>query len=299
MLTGSGQHAFMTPIRRALFIFSFGLLCAIAAAAQDNYEIQVYAADTVEPRATMVELHSNFTFQGRKNFEDGVAPTNHALHETLEITHGWNKWFETGFYVFTAAEPHEGWQYVGSHIRPRVRVPEEWHWPVGISVSTEFGYVRPLYSADTWTWEIRPIVDKKIGKVYLGFNPAFEKSFRGPAQNTGWAFAPGAKFSYDIPFSCARGAGGGHCKTASVGFEYYGGLGPVGNFDPLSEQEHQVFAAVDLDVSPKWEINFGPGWGGTRSTDHFLFKTIVGYRFDRMPWFKPRKETGKPGATGK
>ena len=282
----------MTLRTRSLLLVFFGLLLAAPALAQDNYEIQVYAADTVEPHATMVELHTNFTFQGRRNFEDGVAPTHHALHETLEITHGWNSWFETGFYIFTAAEPHEGWQFVGSHIRPRVRVPDSWKWPVGVSVSTEFGYARPLYSADTWTWELRPIVDKKIGRVYLGFNPAVEKSFRGPAQNIGWEFAPGAKFSYDIPFSCHGSKD--HCKTASVGIEYYGGLGPIGNFDPLAEQEHQVFAAVDLDVSPKWEINFGPGWGATRSTDHFLLKMIVGYRFDRLPWMRPHKETGSP-----
>ena len=34
--------------------------------AQGNYEIQVYGADTVPPGRTMVELHSNFTFEGFK-----------------------------------------------------------------------------------------------------------------------------------------------------------------------------------------------------------------------------------------
>ena len=34
--------------------------------AQDNYEIQVYGADTVEPRSSMVEFHTNFTAQGEK-----------------------------------------------------------------------------------------------------------------------------------------------------------------------------------------------------------------------------------------
>jgi hypothetical protein len=175
-----------------------------------------------------------------------------------------------------------------------VRAPESWHWPVGVSVSTEFGYVRPLYSADTWTWEIRPIVDKKIGKVYLAFNPAVEKSFRGPAQNIGWEFAPGAKFSYDIPFGCGGSATSGKCKVAAIGLEYYAGLGPIGNLDPLAEQEHQIVPTLDLDVSPKWEINLGAGWGATRSTDHFLLKMIVGYRFDRFPWQRKREPSGPP-----
>src|SRR2546423_13993639 len=102
--------------------------------AQENYEIQVYPADTVERHHTMLELHSNFTLQGAKNSVDGMLPTNHAWHETIEITHGFNNWFETGFYLFTSARTGNGWDFVGSHIRPRFRVPENWKWPVGVSV---------------------------------------------------------------------------------------------------------------------------------------------------------------------
>src|SRR5438045_6519437 len=78
--------------------------------AQDNYENQVYGYETVEPHHTMVELHSNFTFQGSKTFQDGLLPTNHQLHETIEITHGFNDWFETGFYIFTSAQNGQGWR---------------------------------------------------------------------------------------------------------------------------------------------------------------------------------------------
>ena len=35
-------------------------MCGARAQAQDNYEIQVYGSDLVEPKHTMVELHSNF-----------------------------------------------------------------------------------------------------------------------------------------------------------------------------------------------------------------------------------------------
>src|SRR5215831_16398615 len=126
---------------------AFILLCliSITARAQDNYEIQVYGSDTVEPGHTMVELHSNFTFQGTKTIENGVLPTEHAVHETLEITHGFNSWFEVGFYVFTSARSGNGWQWVGDHIRPRVRAPESWHLPVGLSLSAEYGYQRPVF----------------------------------------------------------------------------------------------------------------------------------------------------------
>src|ERR1700682_453961 len=82
------------------FVIGWSCLTARLAGAQDNYEIQVYSYDTVQPGHTMVELHNNFTVQGSKTTEDGVRPTNHQWHETIEITHGFTQWFEVGFYLF-------------------------------------------------------------------------------------------------------------------------------------------------------------------------------------------------------
>src|SRR5438045_1654374 len=107
---------------------------ALSALAQDNYEIQVYPSETVPAGKTMVELHSNYTVNGQQQTVNGVLPDYHAFHETLEITRAITPWFETGFYVFTSIQPGEGWEWVGDHIRPRVRVPEDWHWPVGLSL---------------------------------------------------------------------------------------------------------------------------------------------------------------------
>ena len=122
------------------------------ARAQDNYEIQVYGASLVPAQRTMVELHSNYTVEGRTGVVDGLLPTEDAFHETVEITHGFTPWLEVGFYVFTSVRDGNGWSWVGDHIRPRIAVPESWHWPVGVSLSTEFGYQRRAFSTDTWTW---------------------------------------------------------------------------------------------------------------------------------------------------
>ena len=241
---------------------------AVPTRAQDNYEIQVYGSDTVDPGHTMFELHSNFTFQGSKTTEDGVYPTNHQWHETLEITHGFTDWFETGFYLFTALQNGYGWDFVGTHIRPRVRAPKKWNWPVGVSISQEIGYQRSQFSADTWTYELRPIVDKQAGRWYFAFNPTFDKSIHGASVSQGFVFSPNVKLSYDIT------------KKVTAGFEYYGSLGPVSGFDPISQQQQQIFPAIDLNLSPRWEVNFGVGVGVTRSTDHLIGKMILGYRFD-------------------
>ena len=123
---------------RIILSFSF-LLMLQHILAQDNYEIQVYPSEVVEKGKTMVELHSNYTPIGMPASE-GVRPTQHSFHETLEITHGFSSWFETGFYLFTNIQPNNGWQWVGDHIRPRFCIPPEWKWPVGLSLSTEVGY---------------------------------------------------------------------------------------------------------------------------------------------------------------
>jgi hypothetical protein len=257
------------------------LLGASMAAAQDNYEIQVYPSETVAPGTTMFEIHSNFTAQGSKTAADGVQPSNHAEHETLEITHGFNDWFETGFYVFSSIQPNGGWQWVGDHIRPRVRVPTSWKWPVGVSLSSEIGYVRRSFSKDTWTWELRPIVDKQLGKWYLAFNPALEGTIHGVDAGTAPGFAPAGKVGYDFT------------KKISGGFEYYGSMGPLTGFDSFSQQQQQFFPTIDLNLSPEWEFNFGVGVGTTRSTDHLIVKMILGRRFS---WgHRPRMKEG-PGA---
>jgi hypothetical protein len=63
----------------------------------------------------------------------------------------------------------------------------------------------------------------------------------------GVVFSPNFKAGYDIT------------KKINAGLEYYGDLGPVGNFDPLREQQQQIVPCVDLNLSPQWEFNFGLG----------------------------------------
>lgn len=243
------------------------LVLACSARAQDNYEIQVYGSELVPVGKTMVEVHSNFAVQGERDEINGVLPSYHALHETLEVTHGFTPWFETGFYLFTSIQPGSPWQWVGDHIRPRIAVPTEWHWPVGLSLSTEIGFQQRSFSEDTWTWEIRPIIDKQWGRWYFAINPALEKSLKGVNSNQGWGFAPSAKISYDVT------------KVVALGAEYYASLGPIGGFSAWSDQQQQIFPVIDLNFSPDWEFNFGVGFGLTGSTDGLIIKMILGYRF--------------------
>jgi hypothetical protein len=254
-------------MRPFFYVILLGFIFSLPVDAQDNYEIQVYGAQTVAKGNTMVELHSNFTFDGSRQPENGVLPTNRVFHETIEITHGWTPWFETGFYIFNTIGDNKRTTYVGSHIRPRVMAPAAWKWPVGVSISLEAGYQKREYSEDDWSLEIRPIIDKQLGNLYISFNPTFDKSFHGLNKNLGYVFSPNLKAAYNVT------------KLIAAGFEYYGSIGPLDKFQPYESQQQQLFAAIDLDWSPDWEFNAGWGWGFTHSTDNAIFKIILGYRF--------------------
>jgi len=231
---------------------------------QENYEIQVYGSQTQPRNSTIFELHSNFTFDGERSIKEGVRPSYHALHETIEITHGITDNFELGFYLFMNYTSSYGFQLLGTHIRPRIMAPARWKLPVGLSLSAELGYQNSHYASDTWSVEIRPIIDKQWPKLYLSLNPVLSLSLAGSNHSSVPAFAPNVKASYAF------------FKKASLGLEYYGDLGPLNDFEKLPQQSHAVFAVFDLLNNNRWELNLGPGMGLTKATDKFVFKVLVG-----------------------
>jgi len=235
--------------------------------AQENYEIQVYASPTMTKGSTIFELHSNFTFDGEKNIVDGVRPPYHSLHETIEITHGITENFELGFYLFTNYTSPYGFRIIGTHIRPRVKVPDKWKWPLGVSLSAEIGLQSKKYSSDTRSIEIRPVFDKQFKDFYLSFNPVFGIGLKGVNEDHTPTFAPNIKTSYTF-------------NKVALGFEYYGDIGQVNQVPGFNEQSHALFLAADLYLDPKWEFNFGPGFALTDATDPFVFKLLVGRRIN-------------------
>jgi len=265
------EKKFSSPLRKGCrfvaLLIGACMFSPLSSGAQNNYEIQVYPSEIVDPGRTMVELHSNMALRGTTQTTDGVLRTEHALHETLEITHGFTPWFELAFYTFTSIQSGTDWQWVGNHLRPRVRIPESWDWPVGLSFSIELGYQQRSFSTDTWTVEFRSIIDKKWGPWYLAFNPAFGLSLRGEGAGQGLDFNPSLKISYDLT------------RRIAAGIEYYGALGPIRGFNPVSQQLQQLFAVTDLNLSPEWELNFGLGFGLTEATDRLIVKMILGRRF--------------------
>lgn len=267
--------------KRYLKNFLYITLCLFCTnlSAQDNYEIQVYGSETQAPRTTMFELHSNVTVLGFREVQNGVIADNLAWHETIEITQGITPWFELGGYLFMSANRGQyGLTYVGDHLRPRFRAPESWHWPVGVSLSLEAGYQKPRYCADTWTLEIRPIIDKQYKWFYFSFNPVVDYAFVGYDHKAGLQFSPDLKLQFNVS------------KKVAIGLEYYTGIGSFQAPYPLAQQSHQLGPAFDLDVSPDYEINFGYMFGLTPGTERGIVKLILGRRVD----WKPKKAPPQP-----
>jgi len=238
------------------------------AGAQDLFEIQVYPYETVEPGKTMVEMHTNFFPKGTTAEVPGEFAMNHQVHTTLEVTHGFTKYFECAGYIVTAAHvPGHGGQFAGWRIRPRFRLPETPNLFFNVSLSFEVGFNQPEFEANTRTLEIRPILEHEEGRLYLSINPDLSKALKGPDSGEGLEFEPGVKFAWNVT------------PIVAAGVEYYGATGSITHFLPRDEQRHMVFPTIDLEVSPDWELNFAVGRGLTGSSEHWIFKSIVGYRF--------------------
>ena len=247
-----------------IVLLGFILCCSFCVHAQENYEIQVYGAQTQQKNSTIFELHSNYTFDGEREIVKGVRPTYHALHETIEITQGITDNFELGFYLFMNYLPDYGFQVIGTHIRPRIMAPTKWNLPVGLSLSAEVGYQKATYSSETWSVELRPIIDKQWNKLYVSLNPTLGIQLKGVEKQSAPAFAPNIKVGYAF------------FKNISLGAEYYGDLGPLNAFEKGPQQSNAIFGVLDLLNNNKWELNTGAGFGLTSATDGFVFKVLVG-----------------------
>jgi hypothetical protein len=258
--------------RRPLVMFVVACTVSLAApaATQDLFEIQVYPYETVEPHRTMMELHTNFFPSGTKDAAPGEFPVHQQAHFTLEVTHGFTPYFECAGYLVTAAHvPDHGARFAGARIRPRFRLPEFKSFPFKVSLSFELAFNQQEFEANTRTLEIRPIFERQDGRLYLSINPDLSKALKGPDSGEGLEFEPGVKVAWDVTPKIAGGV------------EYYGATGVVTNFARLHDQHHIIFPTIDVNVSPDWELNFAVGRGLTGTSEHWVLKSIVGYKFKR------------------
>jgi hypothetical protein len=69
------------------------------------------------------------------------------------------------------------------------------------------------------------------------------------------------RYSRHVPASRASSA-----KISRVGLEYYTDLGPLQNWSPFNEQQHDIYAVVDFKIG-RFDVNAGVGYGLTAGSD--------------------------------
>ncbi len=235
--------------------------------AQDPFEIQVYEYETVPRGMWNLETHLNYIARGTHEAEGTVAATNHQTHLTFELTRGITPEFEFGAYLVLADRPGAGPEFVGYRIRPRIRAPERWHLPVGLSLSVEAGFPKKQYEENSVTLELRPIIEKRFGRLQVDLNPTVGRALHGPGTSEGWDLEPGARVAVSTS------------NQLDLSVEYYGGLGPASNVLPAADQTHLFFLGGDYQIRPNLVWNFGLGLAGTKAGDQQVWKMRLGWLF--------------------
>jgi hypothetical protein len=237
------------------------LLTASTISARAVDEIQVYNAEIAKVGQWTFQLHSNYAFIGRKepDFPGGLIP-NHALQGTGEWAYGITDWWEMGFYTPYAVDQNLTPYSNAAKIRQLFVIPNAAEREFFYGVNFEVSYAMPQFADTQWNLEIRPIVGWRKGDYEFIINPIVDLGF---GQNGGLVFAPAARF--------ARNLG----ENLAVGLEYYTDLGPLQNWSPFNEQQHNIYAVVDFKIG-RFDVNAGVGYGLTPGSDRLMAKMIIG-----------------------
>jgi hypothetical protein len=254
--------------RHLLPFLGFAVATPISVAtAQQGYEFEVYDTHLTRPGTTELELNTNFVASGRKQVENGLLPTHHMVRSSVEIGTGLTNWLEASLYFVAVHRPNAGASYVGNRIRATASAPPHWNLPVEFGLTQEFGYSRPGFAENRWTYELAPMIGKSWRSLAFVVNPAFERSLGGQT-NHPVEFEPRARIGY------------GFGDDGSFSLEYYAALGPTSGFDPRSQQKHQLFAAIEKEFSTRWDLAVSFGRGLTASSDRAVLATRLEYRMN-------------------
>src|SRR5437588_11845218 len=168
-----------------------GMICPVTVlVAQDAFEIAVYGAETAPRKAWELETHLNYIARGTTAFDGPVAPSEHQFHLAVELTRGLTEYWEVTAYLLSASRPGPGVEYAGWRLRSRVRAPESWRLPVDLGLAAELEFSPAVYDETTAGLEIRPILEKRIGRVQLQFNPVIVRAVSGKGRGEAWVYGP-------------------------------------------------------------------------------------------------------------
>ncbi|HET9643357.1 MAG TPA: hypothetical protein VFP68_08380 [Burkholderiaceae bacterium] len=246
-----------------------GLAAASSAHAELSDEIQVYTDDINEPGRFGLEMHVNTTPKGRAtpDYPGEVVP-NHGWRFTPEFSYGMSPNWEAGLYLPVSRDSSGNTQLAGAKLRlkwlPVKPSDGEAGWFFG--ANGELSRLKKRFSESRTSAELRLMGGWRNPDWLLAVNPVF-----------GWNLSDGirsATADVSLGIKVARTIG----RDVGLGLEYYSDLGSTRRILPLNQQSNTLYAALDARVGG-WDINFGIGWGVTRSADDLTVKAIIGVPF--------------------
>ena len=237
----------------------------------DAFEIQVYDGTADAQRAIGLELHANAFIRGARSAESPQLPLDRQGHLTLEPSYGLFSWWELGGYLQTAIIGDDGtFRWGGAKLRSKFVTPPGWHAHLRFGLNVELAYLPPAFDRNEWGMELRPIAAWENDHWLFVINPIVSLSLAGPDAPAGPVFEPCASAAYKFG------------ERVSLGFEYYGELGPFSSVLPVAEQEHVLFGVVNVLAIKNVEINVGFGHGLTAASSPFVAKMILGYTWEHF-----------------
>jgi hypothetical protein len=245
------------------------LSISVSAYAQDPFEIQVFEYEPLPRGAFTLEEHTNFVADGPTKFDGPVAPLQGQFHFSTELTAGVTDELRAGLVVLSATVPGMGVEYGGFRILPHFYAPQSWGLPVNLGLVTEFSFERSLFDPNTRQVEIRGIVEKHIGRLQMDGNVVLNRALHGPATQEGWGLEPSGRIAWQA------------WPTLAPSLEYYGSLGPMGNFLPGGQQIHLLFPGADWKVSEQLTWSFGVGLGVTGAGSQVILKSRFEFELGR------------------
>ena len=263
-----------------VFCASAILIASRNARAQiDPFEFEVYQTQTVGAGMFELESLNSFVPKGHSQGERGTSPGDYAsnlMYRTaIELTYGLTDKIEATGYLDLARPNGASFQYAGSKYRMRGSLFEQGELPVDLGWYVELEWHRiHQFDGNELEFEFKPLIEKNLGKLEIDLNPKFEKAiFIGPNKNRGFEFGYSAGVYYNW------------IRDFSPGVEFYGGIGPIDDNDPLHDQQHYIFPVLRGEARGI-EYSIGPGIGLTRGSDRVItkvnleFEHFVGALFD-------------------
>ena len=250
-----------TRVRVLVPVLMLGMICPLTVlVAQDAFEIAVYSAETAPRKAWELETHFNYIARGTTAFDGPVAPSERQFHLAVELTRGLTEHWEVTAYLLSAYRPGRGVEYAGWRLRSRVRAPVSWRLPVDLGLAAELEFSPAAYDETTAGLEIRPILEKRVGRVQLQLNPVIERALTATSGEAEWELEPSGRIGVTVS------------KRVALSIEYYGKTGLLGAA-PGGEPVHQFYPGLDLHLGDDIELNLGLGFGTTAAANRLVLKS--------------------------